>query len=196
MKLFTFTSNTYSNATCFIPSEVINLAFGGSYRKVALEDFWNELCTDNIEVQKTENFELINLEDKDFEVLGFNFFSYTLENQKLYYVTRREYKNKMVYYETKDGHKQTLTLDHPVIFNDENNIPTLILAKHITKGLHIYTYAENSMPYNFNLDEITNVEYLDNNINMVYSVETQNETLITENGIISHNCVPIQFKKS
>ena len=52
------------------------------------------------------------------------------------------------------------------------------------------------MPYNFNLDEITNVEYIDNNINMVYSVETQNETLITENGIISHNCVPIQFKKS
>lgn len=196
MKILSLDFDTDNNASCFIASETIHLAFDGSYRKVSLEDFWIELCAAKIEIQKTENFELINLEDKNFEVLGFNFFSYTLENQKLYYLTRREYKNKMVYYETKNGHKQSLTLDHPIIFNDEHNVPTILLAQNITAGLHIYTYAEANIPYNFNLDEIVKVEYIEVENSMVYSVETQNETIITENGIISHNCVPILFKKS
>lgn len=178
--------------SCFMPNETISLAFDNSYRCVSLENLWNELSSE--EIQKTENFELINLENKDYDVLGFDFFNYVIENQKLYYLTRRSYTDKVVSFETKNGHKQILTLDHPVIYNSEDNIPTLCLAKDIKKGYSIFTYSENKIKHKFNLEEIIKVEYIDTPSNFVYSVETQNETVITGSGIISHNCFPKDVK--
>lgn len=178
--------------SCFMPSETVNLAFDNSYRKVSLENLWNELSSE--EVKKTENFELINLEKKDYEVLGFDFLNYAVENQKLYYLTRRLYNEKVVAFETKGGRKQLLTLDHPVIYNAEDNVPTLCLAKDIKTGYNIYILDENKISYKFNLDEIAKVEYVDSPTEFVYSVETQNETVITEYGIISHNCFPKDVK--
>lgn len=174
--------------SCFMPNETINLAFDSGYRKVSLENFWNELKSE--EIQKTENFELINLEAKDYEVLGFDFLNYVRENQKLYYLTRRVYNDKVVSFETLGGYKQILTLDHPVIYNSEDNIPTLCLAKDIKKGLNIFVYDDNKVAFKFNLQEIVNVEHIDSPSDFVYSVETHNETVITGNGIISHNCFP------
>ena len=190
-KKFLFPGIGYGGS-CFMPTETVYLTFDNSYRKVTLEDLWNELSSE--EIQKTENFELINLEDKHYEVLGFDFFNYVIENQKLYYVTRRTYNEKVVAFETKSGHKQLLTLDHPVIYNAEDNTPTLCLAKDITVGHTIYIYDEIKFYYKFNLDDIVKVEYIDSPTEVVYSVETQNETVITENGIVSHNCFPKDVK--
>lgn len=174
--------------SCFMPNETINVAFDKSYRKITFEELWDEYS--NEEVQKTENFELINVEDKDLEVLGFDFGNYVFENQKVYYITRRKYDRDVLYYETKNGHKQMLTLDHPIIFNSEQNIPTLCLAKDIKIGQNIFTYDENKLPFIFNLDEIIKLDYIQTPSDAVYSIETYNETVITENGIISHNCSP------
>ena len=157
--------------SCFMPTETVYLTFDNSYRKVTLEDLWNELSSE--EIQKTENFELINLEDKHYEVLGFDFFNYVIENQKLYYVTRRTYNEKVVAFETKSGHKQLLTLNHPVIYNAEDNTPTLCLAKDITVGHTIYIYDEIKFYYKFNLDDIVKVEYIDSPTEVVYSVNSK-----------------------
>lgn len=185
---FILNENPDSEVTCFMPNETIKIAFDKSYKKITFEELWNEYSND--EIQKTENFELINVEDKDLEVLGFDFGSYVFENQKVYYLTRRKYEREVLQYETKNGHKQILTLDHPVIFNSEHNIPTLCLAKEIKIGQNIFTCDENKLPLIFNLDEIIKVDYIETPSDMVYSIETYNETVITENGIISHNCSP------
>ncbi len=174
--------------SCFMPNETISIVIDDAYKKISFEDLWKEF--DNEEIQKSENFELINLENKDFYTLGFDFLNYVSENQKIYYLTRRNYNQKVLSYETKNGYKQMLTLDHPVIFNAENNIPTLCLAKDIEVGYVIYSFNENSIPFSFNLDEIIKVEHIDTPSDIVYSIETQNETVITGNGIVSHNCFP------
>ena len=81
-----------------------------------------------------------------------------------------------------------------MIYNAEDNTPTLCLAKDIIVGHTIYIYDEIKFYYKFNLDDIVKVEYIDSPTEVVYSVETQNETVITENGIVSHNCFPKDVK--
>lgn len=190
-----YSFNKVDSSSCFMSDCNVNISFNNSYKKITFEELWQQYSDEDI--QKTENFELINLEHKDVEVLGFDFLNFVFENQKVYYLTRRKYNQSVIYYETKDNHKQKLTSDHPIIYSS-NNTPTLCLAKNLQVGYMIYTFDDKIIPHRFNLDEITKIEKIETSEIYVYSIETQNETVVTENGIISHNCVPEKkaFKKS
>jgi UDPglucose 6-dehydrogenase len=186
-KRFLFPGIGYGGS-CFMPNETLQFVVGDSYKKISFETLWEELK--NEDFQKTENFELLNLETKDFSVLGFDFKNFVLQNQNIYYLTRRSYTEKVVKFETRDGHKQMLTLDHPIIYNSDENIPTLMLAHNLSVGTKIFTYDENKLPYEIDLDEVISKEIIDSPFPMVYSIETENETVVTEFGIVSHNCFP------
>ena len=186
-KRFLFPGIGYGGS-CFMPDETVNFVVGNSYKKITLEDLWAEL--QHNQIQAYEKLEVINLEQNDLYILGFDFKHLVLENQKIYYLTKRAYNDTVVKYQTKNGHTQILTHDHPVIFNSEENIPELMLALNLYKGVSIFTYNDSVLPHKIDLDEVVSVEIFECEFPYVYSLESENETVITENGIVSHNCFP------